>query len=292
MYPVIFSVLYFLKKVHQCVSHLYLTANWPAKLFFFSTLFTTPTNDSGVTLVLTLLSASRASRSFCSLSSVCSSSYKATESGRDAEPDATGPSPQSWRVCYEIILDVETLVNSHHFLITGWGRHAEPDATWPSPSRVKCHWNRPDEIIENRILKSRELRANIPRPVGASGCMGPFTSPWKHPLLDARICVFTSSTATISGPFISIIMRAPSKEINSKKYALSDRIVLHLQHIGCMFACCAVRFPPAKRSQILVHFSYVQAHTCRMWSDVHLRVFKFVRTLDDKPSAGGPPWMT
>jgi len=33
------------KKVEQYVSDLYLTANWPATLFFFSTLFTTPTND-------------------------------------------------------------------------------------------------------------------------------------------------------------------------------------------------------------------------------------------------------
>ena len=46
-------------------------------------------------------------------------------------------------------------------------------------------WNESilDKIIQNHILKSRELRVKIRRRVCAAGRTGPLTAPRRHPLL-------------------------------------------------------------------------------------------------------------
>jgi hypothetical protein len=77
------------------VSFLYLTANWSATLFFFSTLFTVTTDHQVENLCHSVLE--KKSCSFCSLWSLCSSVSKATGSGRNAEPVATQPSPSGMK---------------------------------------------------------------------------------------------------------------------------------------------------------------------------------------------------
>ena len=132
--------------VHRYISDLYLTVNWSATLFFFSTLFTTHNGPpsielvcnqsplqcfyvnnhrhilhrhSNVTLVLTSPPL-RTSRSFCSLSSICSSVSKTVGSGN---------LPRGWRTWLDLT-------------ITFWNEIIL------------------DEIIEDHILNSRELRVS------------------------------------------------------------------------------------------------------------------------------------
>ena len=96
--------------------------------------------------------------------------------------------------------------------------------------------------MKSSLLKSLKTSPQVPRvenqhfssQAGRKG-PGPLDGTlflkFLHTLADSRISAFTSSTASISGPFMSIIMRVERSVLHPQRIVLCDHSVMHPKRI-------------------------------------------------------------